>query len=285
MTRLAAIMVTLLCLVFPTGIAYGACNSNVAVDQELDQAIATSAGVSAGNPAECRQDAGFVRTAATSTRQYDPTAGRFLSVDPMDLWNELDIEDPYVSAYIYANNRPGVLTDPSGMIPEGGYTQESAAKAMRLVMMAGATATACRLLVVAVAVPGVNLAALACAARAMAYIWAAYAVLQAAPVVADAVQAGADRVMDRVTEDDQPSCRRATDLPEVETSVMFAKKGSQRGKGNVSGTPSPRDKEELDKKRRGEPYDKKAANRAAEWEKRNAKHKGDRHSRHSGEGC
>lgn len=116
MTRLAALIISLICLAFPTGIAYGACNSNVALDQELDQGTTPALQVSVENPAECRQDARLVRTAATSTRQYDPSGGRFLSVDPIDVRNELDIEDPYVSSYVYANNRPGYYSDPSGEI-------------------------------------------------------------------------------------------------------------------------------------------------------------------------
>jgi RHS repeat-associated protein len=44
-------------------------------------------------------------------RDYDSTAGRFLQQDPV----AADIRDPYTAAYIYANNRPTVLTDPSGL--------------------------------------------------------------------------------------------------------------------------------------------------------------------------
>ena len=44
-------------------------------------------------------------------RQYDPSTGRFLSEDPVPQ----EITDPYVSAYLYVNNRPTMLTDPSGM--------------------------------------------------------------------------------------------------------------------------------------------------------------------------
>ncbi|MDP8927834.1 MAG: RHS repeat-associated core domain-containing protein, partial [Actinomycetota bacterium] len=45
-------------------------------------------------------------------RQYDPTTGRFTATDPVPP----RIEDPYVASYIYANNRPTVLVDPSGEI-------------------------------------------------------------------------------------------------------------------------------------------------------------------------
>ena len=46
-------------------------------------------------------------------RQYDPATGRFLATDPVDPARSAQ----YVSAYAYANNRPGVLTDPSGLLP------------------------------------------------------------------------------------------------------------------------------------------------------------------------
>lgn len=46
-------------------------------------------------------------------RQYDPTMGRFTSTDPATP----ELEDPYVSSYVYSNNRPGVLIDPSGETP------------------------------------------------------------------------------------------------------------------------------------------------------------------------
>jgi RHS repeat-associated protein len=44
-------------------------------------------------------------------RQYDPSDGRFLSIDPL----EPAITDPYVSAYAYVGNRPTLLDDPSGL--------------------------------------------------------------------------------------------------------------------------------------------------------------------------
>jgi RHS repeat-associated protein len=43
-------------------------------------------------------------------RQYDTTIGRFLSVDPV----ERGAADPSVSAYAYADDKPTLLTDPSG---------------------------------------------------------------------------------------------------------------------------------------------------------------------------
>ena len=44
-------------------------------------------------------------------RQYDPADGRFLATDPL----APPATDPYVSSYVYANDRPTVLIDPSGM--------------------------------------------------------------------------------------------------------------------------------------------------------------------------
>lgn len=44
-------------------------------------------------------------------RQYDPTQGRLLSLDPLPS----ALQDSYVSAYLYVNNRPTVLVDPSGL--------------------------------------------------------------------------------------------------------------------------------------------------------------------------
>jgi RHS repeat-associated protein len=43
-------------------------------------------------------------------RQYDAASGRFLSLDPL----APALTDPYVAAYVYANNRPTALIDPSG---------------------------------------------------------------------------------------------------------------------------------------------------------------------------
>jgi RHS repeat-associated protein len=44
-------------------------------------------------------------------RQYDSASGRFLSTDPFPPL----ITDPYVSDYVYVNQRPTVLVDPSGL--------------------------------------------------------------------------------------------------------------------------------------------------------------------------
>ncbi|MEV4538994.1 polymorphic toxin-type HINT domain-containing protein [Asanoa sp. NPDC049518] len=44
-------------------------------------------------------------------REYDPTQGRFISVDPL-----FDLSDPQSwNAYAYANNNPSSITDPSGL--------------------------------------------------------------------------------------------------------------------------------------------------------------------------
>jgi RHS repeat-associated protein len=43
-------------------------------------------------------------------RDYNPSQGRFTSVDPLDG----DRFEPYISPYVYADNQPTVLTDPSG---------------------------------------------------------------------------------------------------------------------------------------------------------------------------
>jgi RHS repeat-associated protein len=45
-------------------------------------------------------------------REYDPTLGRFISVDPL-----IDIDDPQqMNAYAYANNRPVTASDPDGLM-------------------------------------------------------------------------------------------------------------------------------------------------------------------------
>jgi RHS repeat-associated protein len=44
-------------------------------------------------------------------RQYDPATGRFLATDPLTQPRT----DPYVSSYVYADNRPTLFIDPSGL--------------------------------------------------------------------------------------------------------------------------------------------------------------------------
>jgi RHS repeat-associated protein len=49
-------------------------------------------------------------------RQYDPTIGRFLRVDPLVLSRPPRAPAAYVSAYVYASDRPTVLLDPTGLM-------------------------------------------------------------------------------------------------------------------------------------------------------------------------
>ncbi|MCW6005385.1 hypothetical protein K1W54_12445 [Micromonospora sp. CPCC 205371] len=73
-------------------------------------------------PAGWIGDKGFVggiKDASTGltnlgAREYDPTIGRFISVDPL-----MDLADPQqMNGYSYANNNPVTLSDPSGLIPD-----------------------------------------------------------------------------------------------------------------------------------------------------------------------
>ncbi|MCP3765362.1 polymorphic toxin-type HINT domain-containing protein [Streptomyces sp. MAR25Y5] len=48
-------------------------------------------------------------------REYDPDTGRFISVDPI-----LDLADPQqMHGYVYGNNNPATLSDPTGLRPDG----------------------------------------------------------------------------------------------------------------------------------------------------------------------
>jgi RHS repeat-associated protein len=49
-------------------------------------------------------------------RQYDPETGRFLARDPLTMGTE----KPAISSYVYADDRPSVLLDPSGQMPAMG---------------------------------------------------------------------------------------------------------------------------------------------------------------------
>ncbi|WP_460407308.1 RHS repeat-associated core domain-containing protein, partial [Actinophytocola sediminis] len=50
-------------------------------------------------------------------RQYDPTLGRFISVDPI-----MDLTDPQqMNGYTYSNNNPTTYSDPTGLCPDDGY--------------------------------------------------------------------------------------------------------------------------------------------------------------------
>ncbi|MCA9647532.1 MAG: hypothetical protein KC492_42875 [Myxococcales bacterium] len=131
MRRLIALTITLICLALPTGIAYGSCNSTNALDRELDREALATYGASVANPSECRQTADSALVSTASTRTYDPSTGRFTAADPLETRNELDLEDPYVSAYVYVNNRATSMVDPSGEFPQ--FTQESAYVALNFV--------------------------------------------------------------------------------------------------------------------------------------------------------
>jgi RHS repeat-associated protein len=51
---------------------------------------------------------------AIGARYYDPTTGRFISVDPV-----MDLTDPQQwNAYIYANGNPLTWSDPTGLWPD-----------------------------------------------------------------------------------------------------------------------------------------------------------------------
>jgi RHS repeat-associated protein len=65
-------------------------------------------------------------------RQYDPATGRFNGLDPVDSSDT----SPYDSAYGYANARPTVLTDPSGLDPSlGGATVNCTTNAFLCVLI------------------------------------------------------------------------------------------------------------------------------------------------------
>ncbi|MGW7003747.1 RHS repeat-associated core domain-containing protein [Streptomyces sp. NPDC054933] len=81
----------------------------------------------ATQPTNWAGDKGFVGgTRDTDTglthlgaREYDPTLGRFISVDPI-----MDLADPQqINGYTYANNNPVTKSDPSGLIPPGCGTE------------------------------------------------------------------------------------------------------------------------------------------------------------------
>lgn len=69
-----------------------------------------------GAPANVLRFAGELRDSDTGlyhlrARQYDPATARFLTTDPL----APKLSEPYPSTYVYANNRPTALIDPSGM--------------------------------------------------------------------------------------------------------------------------------------------------------------------------
>jgi RHS repeat-associated protein len=96
--------------------------AEIAID-ESTQAIQRQRHDPYGNPrgtgtALVAGDRGFVGGVADAStglthlgaRDYDPTIGRFISVDP-----QIDYEDPQqMNGYVYANNSPVTFTDPDG---------------------------------------------------------------------------------------------------------------------------------------------------------------------------
>lgn len=100
-------------------------------------------------------------------RQYDPHAGRFVSPDP---WPSAAM-DPYVSSYLYTNNRPTVLVDPLGL-----FGWSSFADAMNVVsaIASGVALVGATVAVIAgapvVLAAGVSVAGLAGAAGAVSVV-------------------------------------------------------------------------------------------------------------------
>lgn len=77
-----------------------------------------SAGAAAGAPTDPFGFTGQYLDTPTAlyhmrARQYDPTIGRFTAVDPVTA----AVGDPYVAAYVYAQNNPVRHVDPSGRDP------------------------------------------------------------------------------------------------------------------------------------------------------------------------
>ncbi|GGV11357.1 hypothetical protein GCM10010293_01520 [Streptomyces griseoflavus] len=95
-----------------------------AVTQKLTQRRTLPfGGIRGGEPANWPGTKGFVGgTQDTSTgltrlgaREYDPSTGRFLSVDPV-----MDLTDPQqINGYTYSNNNPLTFSDPSGLYCDG----------------------------------------------------------------------------------------------------------------------------------------------------------------------
>jgi RHS repeat-associated protein len=55
-------------------------------------------------------------------REYNPAVGRFLQTDPV----VAQLDDPYVADYVYVNNLPTSLSDPSGMFGMPGFAKSAA---------------------------------------------------------------------------------------------------------------------------------------------------------------
>jgi RHS repeat-associated protein len=99
-------------------------------DEYYPYGIVRQAGTGAGAPAaQPFMFAGEQLDAVTGfyhlrARQYDPTIGRFLSVDPA----AARMRDPYVSSYVYVKDDPASFVDPSGRDVKGTcFTIEGAA--------------------------------------------------------------------------------------------------------------------------------------------------------------
>ncbi|WP_205711069.1 RHS repeat-associated core domain-containing protein [Isoptericola sp. BMS4] len=94
------------------------------VSAQISRRYQTPFGESRGAvPGSWSGDHGFLDKPADATgltavgaRYYDPTLGRFISVDPV-----MDLTDPQQwHGYAYANNNPVTWSDPTGLRPEAG---------------------------------------------------------------------------------------------------------------------------------------------------------------------
>ncbi|MEE6263560.1 polymorphic toxin-type HINT domain-containing protein [Plantactinospora sonchi] len=100
--------------------------ANVAVQAATQQATSrrqSPYGTPRGLMASWPNSRGFVGGTVDNTglvhlsaREYDPTIGRFISVDPLQ-----DLSDPSQwNGYVYANNTPITMSDPSGLLGSAG---------------------------------------------------------------------------------------------------------------------------------------------------------------------
>ncbi len=104
-TAMTAIAMTTLAVTRRKQLPFGGLRS------ETSQALPGSRGFVGGT----NDPTGLVHLGA---REYDPTLGRFISVDPL-----IDIDDPQqMNAYAYANNRPITASDPDGRMIYDDFT-------------------------------------------------------------------------------------------------------------------------------------------------------------------